>query len=179
MAELGRTEVWSECAIRQYAALTKASGCAHLDPSELWSKREGYSAWISWCCCSEWKRLCVFLYIKPHITKRRNSRKSLLSNSLYSASKMPSFRALSLKQGSEWVDVTWDDFWRLKCRSVREVTSGVEYFALLMLCTSLCSDLAGNQTHKELLSFLSFSSLHCESSPLKIIIGFTPLLRIC
>lgn len=106
------------------------------------------------CCCFEWKRLCLFLYIKPHITKPRSSRKSLFSNSLYSASKMPSFQTVSLKQCSEWVDVTWDDFWRLKCRSVREVTSGVECFALPMLCTSLCSDFAGSQTQKELLSFL-------------------------
>lgn len=98
-----------QCAIRQYATLTKATG-AHLDPSELWSKREWYSAWISWCYCFEWKRLCVLLYIKPHVTKPRSSRKSLF---LYSASKMPSFQAVSLEQGSEWVDVTWDDFWRL------------------------------------------------------------------
>lgn len=155
-----------ECAIRHDAALTKGS------------KREWYPAWISWYCF-KWKRLYVFLYIKPHLTKPRSSRKSLFSNSLCSASKMPSFQAAGIKQGSKWVDATWDDFWRLKCRSLREVTSAVECFALLILCTSLLWP-CWQPNPEGALIFPSPSSVSImSSSPLKIIIDFTSLLRIC
>lgn len=89
--------------IRQYdqTTLTKATGCAHLYPSDLWSKRESYSAWISRCCCFEWKRrLWVLVYKSTHKKTQEVAEKSLFSNSLYSDSKMPSFQAGSLKQGS-------------------------------------------------------------------------------
>lgn len=153
------------CAIRQYIAPTKASGCAHLDPSELLSKRKWDSPGFPDVPALNEKGF-VSSHIKPQITKPRGSRKSLFTNSFLSTYEKPSPQAGDLRQGTEWVYAPWDDFWRLSSADQWGKWLLELCLALLMLCTSLYSGL------ERALMF----PLHCESSPLKIIIDLTSLL---